>query len=223
MSASAPKTPGFAHSTLGDFTRDLASRRSVPGGGAAAGSALAHAAALGSMVVAFSRGKRKFEAHEELLAEAEDRLERTRARALELADADARGFEVLASLWPLEENDPVRVEQWPGAVTGAIEPPRDLVGLAHETNGVLLRLVGRTSRMLRSDLAIATSFASLAADAAAWNVRMNLDAFRDLPDRAREAEEMESTMSRLLEECREITGRIDRACLEDRDTPVIDT
>ena len=90
MSASAPKTPGFAHSTLGDFTRDLASRRSVPGGGAAAGSALAHAAALGSMVVAFSRGKRKFEAHEELLAEGEDRLERTRARALELADADAR-------------------------------------------------------------------------------------------------------------------------------------
>ena len=220
MSSPTAQNPGFAHATLGNFTRDLAARRSVPGGGAAAGSALAHAAALGSMVVAFSRGKKTFQAHESLLEEAQELLETTRTEALRLADADAAGFEVLASLWPLAEDDPVRLEGWASAVMGAIEPPRDLVTLAHRTGTLLLRLVGRSSRMLRSDLAIAAKFAGLAADAAAWNVRMNLDAFRDLPERAQEAAELESTVNRCLRESDEITRRIDRACLEDRRTPI---
>ena len=220
MTSPAPESLGFAQSTLENFTRDLAARRSVPGGGAAAGSALAHAAALGSMVIAFSRGKKTFEAHESLLADTEERFQSTRIEALRLADADALGFQALAALWPLAEDDPTRIEQWPTAVTAAIEPPRDLVNLAHETTSLLLPLVGRSSRMLRSDLAIAARFASLAADAAAWNVRMNLDAFRALPGRAEDANQMESTISRLLEESRQITDRIDRACLEDQRTPI---
>ena len=220
MTAPTAETPGFASATLDTFTRDLAARRSVPGGGAAAGSALAHAAALGSMVIAFSQGKKTFAAHESLLTETARRFEDTRSDALRLADADARGFEALAALWPLAEDDPARIERWPAAVTAAIEPPRDLVTLAHDTTALLLPLVGRSSRMLRSDLAIAAKFASLAADAAAWNVRMNLEAFGSLPGRADEAAKLESTIARRLEESRENAERIDRACLEDRRTPI---
>ena len=220
MTGSPAESPCFARATLDDFTRDLAARRSVPGGGAAAGSALAHAAALGSMVIVFSRGKKTFQAHEALLAETEERFQDIRIEALRLADADARGFEALAALWPLAENDPVRIEQWPSAVIGAITPPQALVTLAHETTARLLPLVGRTSRMLRSDLAIAARFAALAADAAAWNVRMNLDAYKALPDRAAEAGTLESAMTQLLEHSRENAERIDQACLGDQRTPL---
>lgn len=223
MSSSAPETPDFARTTLAEFTRELAARRSVPGGGAAAGSALAHAAALGSMVVAFSRGKKTFQTHEPLLEEAEGRLERTRLEALKLAVRDAEGFQALASLWPLPEDDATRIAGWPVAVVGALEPPRDLMLLANETIHLLARLVGRSSRMLRSDLAIAAGFSKLAADAAAWNVRMNLDAFRQLPGRSDEADQTEATMQLILGECRETAERIDRACLEDEREAIVDS
>lgn len=218
-----PSAPDFSRATLGEFTRDLAARQSVPGGGAAAGSALAHAAALGSMVIAFSRGKKSFADHEALLAEAEGRLERTRIESLELAARDAAGFQALAALWPLAEDEAARIEAWPGAVVGAIEPPRDLVILANDTIHLLARLVGRSSRMLRSDLAIAGGFAKLAADAAAWNVRMNLEAFRDLPGRAEDADEIDATLRRVLAECHGLAERIDQACIEDARETLVDS
>lgn len=205
----------FADATLEDFTRGLAARESVPGGGAAAGSALAHAAALGSMVVAFSRGKKTFRAHEPLLEEAANRLDENRIQALRLADRDAAGFRSLAELWPLPEDDDERIARWPAAVTGAIAPPRDLVELSHDTLAILARLVGRSSRMLRSDLAIAAGFARLAADAAAWNVRMNLESFGSLPGRAEDAKALDSRITLLIDECRRSNRRIDDACHED--------
>lgn len=218
MSDTPATSPPMGEQSVADFLTDLAARRSVPGGGAAAASALAHAAALGSMVVAFSRGKKKFAEHESSLAEIAGMLETMRGRALDLAEEDARGFERLAALWPLEPDDPARRDHWEDAVLGAVTPPRTIVALSLETLDALARLVGRSSRLLRSDLAIAGRFASVATEAAAWNVQVNIEALAALPGRTDEARELEIETEATVKRAGAIADDIDRACRQDAST-----
>lgn len=210
--AAATDRRPFADWSVGDFLDALAAKRSVPGGGAAAGTSLAHAAALGSMVIAFTRGKARYAEHDERLAAIDDALDATRSDALRLADADAAGFESLAALWPLAPDDPHRTAAWPAAVRGAVTPPRDLVRAADATIDRLADLVGRTSPLLRSDLAIAARFAALAAEAAAWNVEMNLEALEGLTDGTDEAAGLRAEMPTTVARIRTLADRIDEAC-----------
>lgn len=212
MRESTGSRPPFAESSLHAFFDDLAAKRPVPGGGAAAGSALAHAAALGGMAIAYSRGKKTFAPHDALLEEIERSLRATREEALRLADADADAFERLSALWPLPEDDPRRQEHWADAVRGAIQPPRRIISLASRTIDHLARLVGRSSRLLRSDLAIAGRFTALAAEAAAWNVEVNLDALRRLPEAEAEAEALAADTATAVSQARRLADRIDDAC-----------
>ena len=210
----------FADSTLGAFTEALASRRSVPGGGAAAGSILAHAAGLAEMVIAFSHGKKKSAAFESVLADAAGRLRGIRERGLELADQDARAFESLAALWPLDTDDPRRLAAWPTAVEDAIEAPYRLVINAAETVDLAARLVGRSSRMLRSDLAIAGRLAAVAAEAGRWNVDMNLDSLRGLDQGTARALAIESEVDAAVDRAVTTANRIDEACRLGGDRPI---
>lgn len=215
MTRSPEATSPMGDQPVSEFLADLAARRSVPGGGAAAASALAHAAALGGMVIAFTRGKKRFLEHESLLAEIDQTLEATRRRAVQLADDDARGFERLAALWPLEPDDPARKGHWEHAVIGAVTPPRTIVALSLETLDCLARLTGRSSRLLRSDLAIAGRFASLATEAAAWNVEVNLEALAALPGREAEAKELAAATGDAIKRARSLADDIDEACRQD--------
>ncbi len=203
----------FSTWTQGAFTDALAAKRSVPGGGAAAGSALAHAAALGSMVISFTRGKARYAEHETMLAETAERLEHARSEGWRLADLDADGFEALSALWPLAPDDPARVAGWASAVRAAVEAPRDVVRVADALATDLAALVGRTSPLLRSDLAIAGRFAALAAEAAGWNVEMNLEALEALPDGgAAEAASLASEIPATIARVQATADRIDAAC-----------
>ena len=216
MSHEPRANPSMGEQALSEFLADLAARRSVPGGGAAAASALGHAAALGGMVIAFSRGKKRFEEHDAMLVEIAGTLETMRSQAMRLADEDARGFERLAALWPLDPDDPARREHWEDAVLGAVSPPRTVVSLALETLTALSRLVGRSSRLLRSDLAIAGRFAVVAAEAAAWNVEVNLDALAALPGREDEAKELADRTEAAIKRARGLADEIDTTCRQDR-------
>jgi len=203
----------FASWTQADFTDALAAKRSVPGGGAAAGSALSHSAALGSMVIAFTRGKKRYAEHETLLADVASRLDDARAEGWRLADLDAEGFEALSALWPLAPDDPARVAGWADAVRAAVAAPRDVVRAADRITTDLASLVGRTSPLLRSDLAIAGRFAALAAEAAGWNVEMNLDALAALPDGgAAESASLAREVPEIIARVKGAADRIDAAC-----------
>ncbi|MCH2160499.1 MAG: cyclodeaminase/cyclohydrolase family protein [Phycisphaerales bacterium] len=202
----------FADHTIESFTAAVADRVAVPGGGAVAGVTLAQAAALGSMVIRFSRGKKAYAEHDAMLAGAETRLDAIRSEALELADRDAEGFEALARLFPLAEDDPERNAAWPTAVEGAMTPPREVVALATETLQLCEGLVGRSSRMLRSDLAIAARLAAVAADAAAWNVRMNLTAYSEIEGREEDARTIAQATEKAILEAEHSARKIAERC-----------
>ena len=205
-------TSHFANRTLDEFTADLAAKTYVPGGGAAAGSMLAHAAGLAEMVIAFSHGKKKFVDFESDLADAAGRLQQIREESLELADLDAHGFKTLADLWPLAQDDPVRLRAWPAAVHGAIAAPHQLVLRAAETVEIIMKLVGRSSTLLRSDLAIAGRLAGFSAEAAGWNVDVNLQSLRGLDDGAPLAMAMETETHQAIRTAIAGATAIDAAC-----------
>jgi formiminotetrahydrofolate cyclodeaminase len=169
----------FADTTLADFAAKLADKVPSPGGGAVAAVTLAHGAALGAMVLRYTVGRPAFAAHEAANTAALSELDAMRATSLELADRDAAAYARLAALWKLPESDPARARDFQPAVQEAIDAPQAIVDLAHRACALLGELAERTNPRLGSDLAIAANLAALAADAAAWNVRVNLPSLSD--------------------------------------------
>jgi formiminotetrahydrofolate cyclodeaminase len=169
--------------TVGEYLDRLASATPVPGGGAVAGVTLAQANALGSMVVGYAIGKSKFAAHDAAHRAALLRFESGRARAIELAESDARAYGTLNRLWKLPKDDPARTG-FDEAVRAAIAAPEATLMLAAEAVAALEVLVGTTSTSLASDLRIAFDLAVAAADAAIENVRINTPSLADRAEAA---------------------------------------
>jgi formiminotetrahydrofolate cyclodeaminase len=169
----------FADITLAAFAARLADKVPSPGGGAVAAVTLAHGAALGAMVLRYTVGRPAFAAHEATNTAALAELEAMRATALALADRDAAAYARLAALWKLPEGDATRARDFQPAVREAIDAPQAIVDLAHRACALLAELPARTNARLGSDLAIAANLAALAADAAEWNVRVNLPSMAD--------------------------------------------
>ena len=169
----------FAQTTLADFAAKLADKVPSPGGGAVAAVTLAHGAALGAMVLRYTVGRPSFAAHEAENAAALAELDAMRATALALADRDAAAYARLAAMWKLPEGDPVRARDFAAAVQEAIDAPQAIVDLAGRACLLLSELPARTNARLGSDLAIAANLCALAADAAEWNVRVNLPSLAD--------------------------------------------
>lgn len=200
----------IASTTLDAFTRATAAKEPVPGGGAVAAVTLAHAASLASMVISFSRGKKAFVDHESFLEATAARLEVIRAEALSLADQDAEAFKALAPLFTMKQDDPDRQAMVLPAVTAAIKPPAEMLTLAAETAALCQALIGRSSKMLKSDLAISACLAAAAADAAAWNVRINLPMLREAGGDATLSGQLDETVKQTAT----IAKAVAAACLE---------
>lgn len=196
-------TIDLAAMRLGEYLDRLASATPVPGGGAVAGVTLAQANALGAMVVGYAIGKPKFAAHDALHRGALAAFDSGRARAIALAEADARAYARLNELWRLPKDDPARAG-FAEAVLAAIDAPEATVALAAATVDELAKLCGTTSASLASDLRIALDLASAAALAAQENVRINLPSVSDEPLRAGIAARSEALLSSATQRAAEL-------------------
>ena len=168
-----------------DYLSALSERTPTPGGGAVAGTSLATAAAIAHMAIVFSKGRESLAAFDAQHDEALIALKNMQARGLELAEADARAYAQLNTLWKLPKDDPSRTTNWDDAVEAAIAAPAQVMETGVELLALLERLIQATSPMLRSDLAVAAITAEAAIRSAAWNVRINLPSVGN-PDLATE-------------------------------------
>lgn len=160
--------------TVAGFLEALASKSPTPGGGAAAAVTLGQAAALGSMVIAYTQGKAKWSAHVALHDHAAAFLVQVRLEALALADRDASAYRALNALWGIPREERSRDPRWSPALEEAIAAPSAIADLACATIVLLARLDGRTSTLLASDLRIARLLADAALEAALANVEVNV-------------------------------------------------
>ena len=185
----------LAQLSLHEFANRLASKEPIPGGGAVAAVTAAHAAALGCMVLAYTLGKPKFAAHEIENKKALECLQRAQNQAHALADQDAIAYGTLSALWKLPPADARRVAQEPAAVRAATAAPMAIAVLACTILESLQNLPNTSNPNLISDLAIAAELATTAANAAAWNVRVNVPQLSDAAERAAMQSQLEHTLA----------------------------
>ena len=195
--------------TVGELLESVAARRPTPGGGAVAALTAGLAAALGEMVLRYRLGKPPRQApHQELHQRALDTLSRLRAAAPRLADADVEAFDRLSALWKLDPGDERRRREFPGAVEAAIAAPRKVIEASLEALEALHGVRDSAGKRLRSDLAIAALLAQAAAEAAAWNVRVNLPQVADRSQAAR----LETETAAALRRAGALRAEIEQAC-----------
>jgi len=165
---------------INDFLDVLASKEPVPGGGSTSGLLTALASALGNMVVAYTHGKKKYVVHQSLHEDCEKFLQTARAESIELASADAESYATLNTLWKLDKNNPERIKHWGDAVEQATNVPIRAMELCNRLLTTLETMIGKTNKMLESDLITASILARSSSEIAAVTARINIPLLDDI-------------------------------------------
>ena len=165
------------------FLKELAAGESTPGGGAAAALTACQAAALLSMVLNFTVGRKKYAAVEEELRGHLLRTEGLRVDLLLLADKDAEAFGAVAACYTLprstEEEKAARTEAMQAALRGAVEVPLTIAALCAELLELTPPIAEKGNANVVSDAATASHLAFAALHSALVNVNINLKFLKD--------------------------------------------
>ena len=156
-----------------EFTSALAAKEPVPGGGGAAALCGALSAALGSMVINYTLGKKKYAEYEAELSALLEECCGLRIRFLELIEEDAEAFEPLSRAYGIPKDDPEREEKLELCLKNAASAPLEMARLAARTTEISAVLCEKGSTLMISDAGCAAALARAAAECAALNVKVN--------------------------------------------------
>lgn len=174
---------GFASLPFTDTLDRLAAPTASPGGGTAAALSGALGTALGQMVASLPRTRHGTPDEHEALMRAAGVLGGLRARLLELADEDGRVVQALVAASRLPRSTPEEQHAWQtGLAAAAVEAtrvPLATVQAAADVLETMFTVAGGSAAVAASDVFVAITLLSAAADSAAATVRTNLTASRD--------------------------------------------
>ncbi len=172
-----------AATTIQTFLNDLASGESTPGGGAAAALTGSQAAALLSMVLNFTVGRKRYAAVEEEMRGHLLRTEEMRTELLAFADKDAEAFGAVAACFSMprntEEEKAARTEAMQVALRGAAEVPFAIAALCADLLELAAPIAEKGNPNVVSDAATAAHLAHAALNCALVNVDINLKWLND--------------------------------------------
>lgn len=186
----------FADHRVLDFCETVAAETSAPGGGSVAAVVTAFAASLTAMAARFSSE------HWEDAAGAVAQAEALQARAVPLADEDARAYEsYLAALHLPEALESTARDAAIGeALSRAADVPLAIAETALDVSSLAAELVERGNPNLRGDAATAALLAEAAVRATANLVEINLG--------TREGDERVERAREVVEAARRISRRV---------------
>lgn len=173
----------ISDSTLQGFLDALASGESTPGGGGAAALTGSQAAALLSMVLNFTVGRKKYADVEAEMQAILARTESLRAELLALVDADAEAFGVVVATYSMpkatDEEKAARTAAMQEGMKGAAKVPFQVAEKCLE----LLRLAepvgAKGNPTVVSDAATSLYLAQSALNSGLLNVEINLKYIKD--------------------------------------------
>lgn len=168
---------------IGDFVEALAAGTSTPGGGGAAAVTASIAAALISMVINFTVGRKKYAAVEEEMQAYLAQLATLRAELLDLADADVKAFTAVAATYamPKETDDEkaARSAAMQEGLKGATLVPYDTAEKCLALLLIAAPVAEKGNVNVVSDAATAINLAQGALLSAIVNVDINLKSIKD--------------------------------------------
>jgi formiminotetrahydrofolate cyclodeaminase len=161
-----PVMKKFQDHTLSEYCEVLSQKLPTPGGGSAAALSAALGAALISMVVNYSLGKKTPDIDVKL-TEILVKSEKLRKRFLELVDLDAEAY--LAFIKARKADEKTREE----AKKRACDVPLEIAKLCYEAIDLTPYLVLEGNKFLVSDVEVALELLGAAFKSAMFNVRIN--------------------------------------------------
>lgn len=183
-----------------DFAGELASKKPVPGGGGAAAMVAALGAALNTMVVNFSYGKKKFidikDKHEELIK----RGEILRVKLMDLVDKDAEVFEPLSRAYAMpsasEEEKALKSETMQKCLMDACSAPMETLEFSYDAILLHEQTADISSKNIISDVGVGVQLLKAALNSAYLNVLINLNSMDDENYARRQKEKAEKLVDR---------------------------
>ncbi len=194
--------------TVNEFLDALAAKQPTPGGGAVAGILVALSTSLGNMVLEYSLGKETLKEHADLHDQCSTTLLDASKSAIKLAHEDTAAYEALHAMFSTPKDDQEAQENWNRVVLEAISVPIRTMELCQNVLVTLQSLIGKSNRMLSSDLAIAAILADAAARSANWNVQINLSQLSNDDER----DGCSTQASELLSKCQKLAESIETSC-----------
>lgn len=165
------------------FLDDLASEKSTPGGGSAAGVAGAMAAALASMVARLTLHRQDYAAVHDEMEQLLRQTERLRHRFEELMQEDITAYGKLSAAYKMpratDEEKEARSETIQKQLVEAALVPLEVVENAAELVLYCERIAEIGNKSVLSDVATGAMLAASAGAGAAWMVRINVQAMKD--------------------------------------------
>jgi methenyltetrahydrofolate cyclohydrolase len=172
-----------AQVTTAEFLDALASGQPTPGGGGAAALTGSQAAALVSMVINFTVGKKKYADVEEEMRGYLARSEALRQALLAGVDADAAAFDAVAATYTLpketDEEKATRTTAMQDALKHAAVVPFDVAEKCLEIMRLAAPVGAKGNTNVVSDAATALYLAFAALKSAIVNVNINLKFIKD--------------------------------------------
>ena len=167
---------------ISSFITELSSASPAPGGGAAAALAAALSSSLLSMAaLATSENGRYSAVRDEMIAAAEE-LKTLCGELLSLIDADAEGFAPLSDLYKAPKDSEGFEQKRHNAVLLACRAPLDMLHCLDKVSSILIRLGGRISRSILSDVRCAALLCSASAQCCAVTIAANTGLIKGTPD-----------------------------------------
>ncbi len=166
-----------------DFAKLLASKAPVPGGGGAAALVAALGIALNSMVINFTKDKKKFAPFKEIYEDLLSRGDALRERLVDLVNRDAEGFEPLAKAYALPANNDAEKAKketvLQESLKNACEAPMQTIEFACEAIRMHKEIEEISSKIIISDIGVGVQFLKAALNSAYLNVLINLNSISD--------------------------------------------
>lgn len=191
------------------YLDELASAQSTPGGGSAAAVSGAMGAALASMVARLTLGKADYV---DVQAEVEELLHQTealRARFQQLMQADIAAYGKLSATFKLprttDDEKKMRSQAIQAGLVEAALVPLEMVERSVELSRCCRRIAEIGNATVLSDVATGAMMASSAAMGAAWMVRANLQALKDLEMVAILSDRLGNALDTITEYSQQIT------------------
>lgn len=160
--------------SLHEFLNDAAGKSPTPGGGSVAALTGALAVSMARMVLAYTVGKRRFAEHDTDLHQATDEFARAGKMFEQLMAEDMAAYERFAAAQQSEDE-----EEQQHALATAAAVPLEMAAVADVFSTRMNEIKAMVNPNLYSDLRVAAILAAAAAEAAAVNVRINLNALQD--------------------------------------------
>lgn len=202
----------YVDMSMTEFAEELASKKSMPGGGSVAAYALTLSNSLASMVANFTTGKKKYAKFEDDIQNILKKIEVISQRAIAMVDEDAEAFLPLAAVYkmPAESEDEKRSKniKMQKCLKNAAIVPMNLLRLSLEVLDLHEELLIKGSKMLISDVGVGVQMLRASALSAKLNVLINIKDIKDCEFVEKMSSEMDKLVKEITEKCDKIYGGV---------------